>query len=160
MTATNGRPRNRAKYASETAVEPVDASTIVVPAVIQPLHRPYRKSERASRCLSDPVGCTDSSFRYRSMPHSSGSGKACRCVSADRLASASMRRTASFAHARGSRGSRGRPFGDVVTRAVSPIPLARTARYDAKTVSQSLLTLTTVQSSFAACSSAFSEPPV
>ena len=40
MTATNGRPRNRAKYASETAVEPLEASTSVVRSVIQPLHRP------------------------------------------------------------------------------------------------------------------------
>jgi hypothetical protein len=40
MTATNGRPRNRAKYASETAVEPLEASTIVIPSAIQPLHRP------------------------------------------------------------------------------------------------------------------------
>ena len=40
MTATKGRPRKRAKYASETAVEPLEASTIVVPSVIQPLHRP------------------------------------------------------------------------------------------------------------------------
>ena len=40
MTATNGRPRKRAKYASETAVEPVDASTMVVPSTIQPLHSP------------------------------------------------------------------------------------------------------------------------
>ena len=40
MTATNGRPRKRAKYASETAVEPLEASTIVVRSVIQPLHRP------------------------------------------------------------------------------------------------------------------------
>ena len=40
MTATNGRPRKRAKYASEIAVEPLDASTIVVRSVIQPLHRP------------------------------------------------------------------------------------------------------------------------
>jgi hypothetical protein len=31
---------NRAKYASETAVEPLEASTIVVRSVIQPLHRP------------------------------------------------------------------------------------------------------------------------
>ena len=40
MTATNGKPRNRAKYASETAVEPLEASTIVVRSVIQPLHKP------------------------------------------------------------------------------------------------------------------------
>jgi hypothetical protein len=39
-TATNGRPRSRAKYDSETAVEPLEASTIVVCSVIQPLHRP------------------------------------------------------------------------------------------------------------------------
>ncbi len=38
MTATNGRPSMRAKYASDTAVEPDDASTIVVPGRIQPLH--------------------------------------------------------------------------------------------------------------------------
>jgi hypothetical protein len=40
MTATNGRPSSRAKYASETAVEPLEASTIVVPGPIQPLQRP------------------------------------------------------------------------------------------------------------------------
>jgi hypothetical protein len=40
MTATNGRPRNRAKYASETAVDPLDASTTVDPSAIHPLHRP------------------------------------------------------------------------------------------------------------------------
>ena len=40
------------------------------------------------------------------MPHSAGSGKACRCVSAERLASASMRRTASSAHALEPRRSR------------------------------------------------------
>src|SRR5262249_55405080 len=40
ITATYGRPRTRAKYASETAVEPLEASTIVVPSSIQPLHRP------------------------------------------------------------------------------------------------------------------------
>jgi hypothetical protein len=40
MTATNGRPRNRAKYASETAVEPLEASTSVVRWVIHPLHKP------------------------------------------------------------------------------------------------------------------------
>jgi hypothetical protein len=40
MTATNGRPSSRAKYASETAVEPDEASTTVVSGVIQPLHRP------------------------------------------------------------------------------------------------------------------------
>ncbi len=36
---------------------------MVVPSAIQPLQSPYRNSERASRCFSDPVGCTDSSFR-------------------------------------------------------------------------------------------------
>ncbi len=48
MTAMNGRPRKRAKYASETAVEPLEASTMVVPSTIHPLHRPYRNSERAT----------------------------------------------------------------------------------------------------------------
>ena len=63
ITATNGRPSRRAKYASETAVEPLDASTIVDASVIRPLQSPYRNRERASRCFSDPVGWTDSSFR-------------------------------------------------------------------------------------------------
>ena len=40
MTATNGSPSNRAKYASDTAVEPLEASTSVVRSVIQPLHSP------------------------------------------------------------------------------------------------------------------------
>ena len=63
ITATNGSPSIRAKYASLTAVEPDDASTTVVPSPIQPLHNPYRNSERARRCLSDPVGWVDSSLR-------------------------------------------------------------------------------------------------
>ena len=37
MTATNGRPSSRAKYASDTAVEPDDASMTVVPSRTQPL---------------------------------------------------------------------------------------------------------------------------
>ena len=40
ITATKGRPSMRAKYASLTAVEPEDASTIVVSGPIQPLHSP------------------------------------------------------------------------------------------------------------------------
>jgi hypothetical protein len=40
MTAMNGTPRRWAKYASETAVEPLEASTTVVPSWIQPLHSP------------------------------------------------------------------------------------------------------------------------
>ena len=60
------------------------------------------------------------------MPQSAGSGKACRCVSAERLASASMRRTASSAHA--LEPLRSRPFRGVVTRAVSPIAQSRAAR--------------------------------
>ncbi len=40
MTATNGKPSSRAKYASLTAVEPDDASTSVVPSSIQLLHSP------------------------------------------------------------------------------------------------------------------------
>jgi hypothetical protein len=38
MTATNGRPSSAAKYASDTAVDPDDASTTVVSSSIQPLH--------------------------------------------------------------------------------------------------------------------------
>ena len=41
------------------------------------------------------MGWTDSSLRYRSTPQLPGSGKTCRCVSAERLASASTRRMAS-----------------------------------------------------------------
>ena len=37
ITATNGSPSSRAKYASETAVDPDDASMTVVPSWIQPL---------------------------------------------------------------------------------------------------------------------------
>ena len=37
ITAMNGSPSSRAKYASETAVEPEDASITGVPPVIQPL---------------------------------------------------------------------------------------------------------------------------
>ena len=40
ITATNGSPSSRAKYASETAVEPEDASTTVVDSRIHPLHSP------------------------------------------------------------------------------------------------------------------------
>src|SRR4051812_45176947 len=100
ITATNGSPSIRAKYASLTAVDPEDASTIVAPSRIQPLHSAYRNSDRASRCLSEPVGCTDSSFRYRSMPRSNGNGNGSRWVSALRFASASTCRTASSTQAR------------------------------------------------------------
>lgn len=63
ITATNGSSNSRAKYASLTAVEPLDASMIVVVGPTQPLHSAYRKSDRARRCFSDPVGWTDSSLR-------------------------------------------------------------------------------------------------
>jgi hypothetical protein len=63
MTATNGNPSRRAKYASDTAVEPLEASTMVVSGPIHPLQRPYKNNDRARRCLSEPVGWTDSSFR-------------------------------------------------------------------------------------------------
>jgi hypothetical protein len=62
-TVTNFSPSMRAKYASETAVDPLDASMSTVSGPIWPLTRPYSSSERASRCLSEPVGWTDSSFR-------------------------------------------------------------------------------------------------
>src|SRR3954470_18226573 len=55
ITAMNGSPSMRAKYASLTAVEPEDASTTVVVGPIQPLHSAYRKSDLARRCLSEPV---------------------------------------------------------------------------------------------------------
>ena len=38
MTATNGSPSSRAKYASEMAVEPLDASMTVLFSWSQPLH--------------------------------------------------------------------------------------------------------------------------
>jgi len=63
ITAMNGTPTSRAKYASDTAVDPLDASTTVVSGPIHPLHSAYKNSDRASRCLSDPVGCVDSSLR-------------------------------------------------------------------------------------------------
>jgi len=37
ITATNGTPISRAKYASDTAVDPLDASTTVVVGPIHPL---------------------------------------------------------------------------------------------------------------------------
>ena len=40
MTAMKGTPISFAKYASETAVEPLDASITGRPGRIQPLHRP------------------------------------------------------------------------------------------------------------------------
>ncbi len=40
ITAMKGSPSRSAKYASDTAVDPDEASTTVVPSVIQPLHRP------------------------------------------------------------------------------------------------------------------------
>ena len=40
MTAMKGTPISLAKYASETAVEPLDASITGLPGRIQPLHRP------------------------------------------------------------------------------------------------------------------------
>ena len=52
-----------AKYASDTAVDPLDASMTVVSERSQPLHSAYRNSERASRCLSEPVTCVLSSLR-------------------------------------------------------------------------------------------------
>src|SRR5699024_12280799 len=73
-TAMNGTPMSCAKYASDTAVEPLEASTTGRPGRIHPLHRAWRNRERASRCLSDPGGWLDSSLRSRSTPGSLGSG--------------------------------------------------------------------------------------
>src|SRR5262249_56395704 len=63
ITAMNGSPRSAAKYASETAVDPEDASITVVPSPIHPLHSAYRNSDRASRCLRLPVMWVVSSLR-------------------------------------------------------------------------------------------------
>ncbi len=68
ITAMKGTPSRRAKYASEMAVEPLDASITGRPARSQPLVSAYRNSERARRCLRLPVGWLDSSLKYRSMP--------------------------------------------------------------------------------------------
>src|SRR4051794_25186462 len=84
------RPSMRAKYASETAVDPLEASTIVVSGPIRPLHKPYRNNDRARRCFRLPDGWVDSSLRYSAMPGSTGSGTRKRCVSEERLKSASM----------------------------------------------------------------------
>ena len=54
------------------AVEPLEASTTVVPSCSQPLHSACRNRLRASRCLRLPVGWLDSSFRYRSTPGEAG----------------------------------------------------------------------------------------
>jgi hypothetical protein len=40
ITAMKGTPISWAKYASETAVEPLDASMTGLPGLIQPLHSP------------------------------------------------------------------------------------------------------------------------
>src|SRR5690606_6357562 len=50
ITATNGGPSRLAKYASDTAVEPLEASTTMLPECSQPLASAYRNSDRASRC--------------------------------------------------------------------------------------------------------------
>src|SRR3569833_217683 len=101
----NGRPSRAAKYASDTAVEPDEASMTVVFSPIQPLHSAYRNNDRASRCLRLPVMWVDSSLRYSwtSHPshHAAGNGYRSRCVSALRRASASINRTALSTHERG-----------------------------------------------------------
>src|SRR5699024_5806293 len=62
----------------------------------------WRNKDRASLCLSDPVGWLDSSLRYRSMPHSSGKGTRIMCVSAERWASACTALMASAVQRRAS----------------------------------------------------------
>src|SRR5471032_526587 len=94
----NGRPSSRAKYASEIAVDPLEASITGAPGLSQPLHSAYRNSERASRCFRLPVGWLDSSLKYNSMPGKPGNGKGIRWVSALRWKSASIIRMASRAH--------------------------------------------------------------
>ena len=63
---------------------------IVVPSRIQPLHSPYRNSDRASRCLRLPVGWVDSSLKYRWMFGTAGIASGIRWVSDERLKSASI----------------------------------------------------------------------
>src|SRR5690606_13231634 len=62
-TAMNGSPSMRAKYASETAVEPEEASMTGVFLVTQPLQIACRNRDLANRCFKEPVGCVDSSLR-------------------------------------------------------------------------------------------------
>src|SRR3546814_6917730 len=64
-----------------------------------PLHSACRKRERDRRCFSLPVGCLDSAFRERSTPGYAGRCRGIKCVSADRLKSASIFRTACCTHA-------------------------------------------------------------
>ncbi|MCY1185106.1 hypothetical protein D9M73_258570 [compost metagenome] len=78
----NGKPSMRAKYASEIAVEPLEASMTGAPGLSQPLHSAYRNSDRARRCLRLPVGWLDSSLKYNSIPGKPGSGKGIKWVSA------------------------------------------------------------------------------
>src|SRR5699024_6401463 len=99
-TAMNGTPMSCAKYASDTAVEPLEASTTGRPGRIHPLHRAWRNRERASRCLSDPVGCVVASLGQRSTPHSLGSGTCSRWVSEVLLASDCTALTASISQRR------------------------------------------------------------
>src|SRR5699024_8398790 len=98
ITAIKGKPRRRAKYASLTAVEPDEASIILVPLSSHPLHSAYTNRERANRCFKLPVGCLDSSLRYKSMPYSSGSGNLRSGVSPQRVASASILCSAQATH--------------------------------------------------------------
>ena len=55
-TVTNSSPSMRAKYASDTAVDPRRLHEHRVGAD-PPFTRPYSNNDRASRCLSEPVGC-------------------------------------------------------------------------------------------------------
>jgi hypothetical protein len=54
ITAMKGSPSSWEKYASETAVLPLEASTMVLSSLIQPLTRPNRNRDRANRCLRLP----------------------------------------------------------------------------------------------------------
>ena len=56
-------PKALESFPERLSYQALDASTIAVSSHIQPLHSPYRNSDRASRCLRLPVGWLDSSFR-------------------------------------------------------------------------------------------------
>src|SRR5699024_12711912 len=88
------------RRSSDLAVEPLEASTTGRPGRIHPLHRAWRNRERASRCLSDPVGWLDSSLRWRSTHQSLGSGTCSRWVSEVLLAADCTALTASISQRR------------------------------------------------------------
>ncbi len=95
----------------------------------RPQARPERRGSYRGRASGRvDASATPSDGRIRPSgrgrcPTPQAAGIRCRCVSAERFASASMRRTASLAHSLEPR--RPRPLANVVTPVVSPIPASR-----------------------------------